>query len=110
MDDTVWVVTFHVPWCPYCQKWMPEFQKVAESPLLSKGTEVNFKFGTVDASTNKQLTKIYGITNVPAIKIFFAKGEDWFMDDYTGKRKASKLIGYLNDFYIKNMLPDSEVI
>ena len=32
------------------------------------------------------------------------------MDDFTGKRKASKLVNYLNDFYIKNMLPFSEIV
>ena len=110
LPDTVWVVTFHVPWCPYCKRWMPEHHKASTSPILSKGSGQNFRFGTVDASQQKQLTKIYGIKNVPAIKIFFDKGGDWFMDDYTGKRKASSLVKYLNDFYIKNMLPFSEMV
>ena len=110
LPDTVWVVTFHVPWCPYCKKWMPEHHKASTSPTLSKGSGQNFRFGTVDASQASQLVKIYGIKNVPAIKIFFEKDGHWFMDDYTGKRKASKLVKYLNDFYIKNMLPFSELV
>ena len=32
------------------------------------------------------------------------------MDDYTGKRKASALLDYLNAFYIKNMIPAHEVV
>ena len=32
------------------------------------------------------------------------------MEDYEGKRKASKLVKHLNDFYLKNMLPFSEIV
>ena len=32
------------------------------------------------------------------------------MEDFNGKRKASKLVSHLNDFYIKNMLPFSEIV
>ena len=34
LPDTVWVVTFHVPWCPHCKKWMPEHHKASTDPTL----------------------------------------------------------------------------
>lgn len=62
--EEIWIVEFFVPWCGYCQNFVPEYIKAAAA---LKGT---VKVGAVNADKFKDLTSKYRVQGFPTILIF----------------------------------------
>ena len=79
-------VMFYAPWCSYCKKFKPEFEKAAN--ILSKE---NLIVGKIDGTIEKNLADKYDIKAYPTMK-FFIKGSPF---DYNGGRKESDVVNWV---------------
>lgn len=68
-DNSPTFAMFHVPWCGYCKKTMPEWKKLKTSGVLdSKNT--NVKIVDINCEEDKDIAKKYKIDGYPTIKYF----------------------------------------
>ncbi|GAA6007761.1 hypothetical protein JCM10207_004865 [Rhodosporidiobolus poonsookiae] len=86
--DKLSVVAFVAPWCGYCKKLAPEFDKAADS---LRGI-VNFVSVDCDEDQNKQLCGEMGVQGFPTIKVF--PGGKAPPRNYDGQRTTKDIITY----------------
>ncbi|KAL7208737.1 hypothetical protein ACSBR1_030466 [Camellia fascicularis] len=86
------VVHFYVPWCRHCQKFTPEYEKVA-SLLSSHDPQITLAKVNVDDEKNRGLASEFKISGYPTIKIFRNGGN--YIQDYEGPRDAKRIVAYL---------------
>jgi len=95
--DHLWMVTFYADWCPYCEPFSPELEAAQKDTALA---DKKIKFGAVNVMENRDLTMQYGVSRSPSVKIF---GKDKATpEDYTGHRKRTELVEYLNNYASTN--------
>jgi protein disulfide-isomerase A6 len=58
-SNDIWIVEFYAPWCSHCKKLKPEYEQAAKN---LKGI---VKFGMVDATVEKELSKRFEIKSFP---------------------------------------------
>jgi protein disulfide-isomerase-like protein len=109
--NSIWLVTFYVPWCEHAAALSPELEAAA-ADLMSKGFQI--QFGAVDVSKNQQLGWAYQIESSPTIKIFFNQDGELVATDYLGDRMQGDIHSFCQDQYRqKNILysdlPDNYV-
>ncbi|GAA5874584.1 hypothetical protein JCM3774_004653 [Rhodotorula dairenensis] len=85
-SDKLTVAAFVAPWCGYCKKLAPDYDKVADS---LKGL-VNIVSVDCDADANKPLCGEMGIQGFPTLKIF--PGGKAPSRNYDGPREAKDII------------------
>ncbi|KWU46213.1 thioredoxin-domain-containing protein [Rhodotorula sp. JG-1b] len=85
-SDKLTVAAFVAPWCGYCKKLAPDYDKVADS---LKGL-VNIVSVDCDADSNKPLCGEMGIQGFPTLKIF--PGGKAPSRNYDGPREAKDII------------------
>ncbi|GAA5825513.1 hypothetical protein JCM11251_000267 [Rhodosporidiobolus azoricus] len=85
-SDKLTVAAFVAPWCGYCKKLAPEFDKTADS---LKGL-VNIVSVDCDEDQNKPLCGEMGVQGFPTIKVF--PGGSAPPRDYAGAREAKDII------------------
>jgi len=81
---------FHTEWCGYCQKAMPEWEKLESGPKQFGNTEVSFI--RVNAEKERETADLYEINAYPTIKLETSEGLSTFDQ---GAPTAEKLTHYL---------------
>ena len=81
-----WFVDFFAPWCPPCQKLLPEFRKAAEGL-----PEVNF--GTVDCTIHQNLCRNYNVRSYPTTLIYNQSTPHLF----SGQHAAHAIVEFAED-------------
>jgi protein disulfide-isomerase-like protein len=83
-------VMFYAPWCGYCKKAMPEWDKLQKDYKKCKIIKV-------DCDKNKDMAKLHDIKSYPTIK-FLPNGLSSTDDseEYDGNRTESDFIKFLN--------------
>ena len=88
---------FSVDWCPYCQKFKPDFKKLQDKfngKKNSNGTLL--KLVLVDCNKYEELcSSKYKISGYPTLKIITNNNPDG--DDYTGSRQLDELELFLDE-------------
>ncbi|GAA5937453.1 hypothetical protein JCM1841_000541 [Sporobolomyces salmonicolor] len=87
-SEKLTVAAFTAPWCGYCKKLAPDFDKVADS---LKGI-VNVVNVDCDEEQNKPLCSEMGVQGFPTIKVF--PGGSAPSRNYDGQRTAKDIISY----------------
>ncbi|GAA5870721.1 hypothetical protein JCM1840_006784 [Sporobolomyces johnsonii] len=87
-SEKLTVAAFTAPWCGYCKKLAPDFDKVADS---LKGI-VNVVNVDCDEDQNKPLCGEMGVQGFPTIKVF--PGGSAPSRNYDGQRTAKDIISY----------------
>ncbi len=96
----MWMVAFVAPWCGYCKRLEPEYEKAAKS----LGGVVNI--AKVNADLHKNLAARFQVKGFPTIK-FFPAGDrkaKQNVEDYQSERSAKAIVDY--SMYRFNSLPD----
>ena len=84
-SNNIWMVNFYAPWCGWCQRLAPEWEKAAK---MLKDTNVNI--GSVDCTVQEKIAKSNQIRGYPTIKIFY-KGS---VKNYNYKRNAEDIANF----------------
>ncbi|XP_055506942.1 protein disulfide-isomerase A2-like [Leucoraja erinacea] len=85
------LVEFYAPWCGHCQSLAPEYSRAAEQ-LRNESVEVSL--AKVNAIEEPELAAEFQVTSYPTLKLF-KEGHRDAPVDYTGKRTASGIVGWL---------------
>ncbi|KAK6619580.1 hypothetical protein RUM43_012337 [Polyplax serrata] len=83
-SDNIWLVEFFAPWCGHCQNLAPKYDKAASA---LRGV---VKVGAVNCDVEKELSRRFGITGFPQIKIFGADKNK--PQQYNGDRTAKAIV------------------
>jgi protein disulfide-isomerase-like protein len=75
------VVEFFAPWCPYCQKFAPAYNRAAKK---IQNESSNIKFGRVDVSKERALARRFKIRGFPVLHLF--KNGMHMKDTLVGRR------------------------
>lgn len=82
------LVEFYAPWCAHCQKFEPEYAKLAS--MLNKESPP-IKIARIDANKYDEVASKYTISGFPTLK-FFTKGD---VLDHTESKNADALYEYV---------------
>ncbi|CAN1859838.1 Probable protein disulfide-isomerase A6 [Linum perenne] len=88
--DRAALVEFYAPWCGFCKKLTPEYEKLGASFKKSKSVLI----GKVDCDAHKSLCNKFGVSGYPALK-WFPKGS-LEPKMYDGERTAEALSEFVN--------------
>eukprot|EP00929_Paragymnodinium_shiwhaense_P053425 TRINITY_DN26731_c0_g1_i1.p1 TRINITY_DN26731_c0_g1~~TRINITY_DN26731_c0_g1_i1.p1 ORF type:complete len:528 (+),score=70.33 TRINITY_DN26731_c0_g1_i1:38-1585(+) len=74
------IVDFYMPWCPHCQHWAPDYERLALAIQRFDQSHANQTTGlilaaTVDCVQDADLCTHFNISSYP--KLLFGKREDW---------------------------------
>jgi thiol-disulfide isomerase/thioredoxin len=86
------VVDFFIPWCDWCQRLLPTWDKFAEQ---AKSEDLPVAFGQIDCVANADLCRHERIMAFPTLR-WYHNGQ-MVGPDYTGKRDVDALILYARD-------------
>jgi len=84
------LVEFYAPWCGHCKNLAPTYEKVAEAFKA----ESNCVVAKVDADSEHDLAKRFGVSGYPTIKFFSKTNKEG--EEYSGGRSEQDFIDYLN--------------
>ncbi|KAJ1642233.1 protein disulfide-isomerase precursor, partial [Dispira simplex] len=88
LDNDLMMVEFYAPWCGYCKKLAPEYEKAATA-LKPKGIPL----AKVDCTTEENLCSKYGVKGYPTL-LTFRKGQDE-PSKYEKARNEQGIVSYL---------------
>ncbi|XP_051881394.1 protein disulfide-isomerase A6-like [Pristis pectinata] len=104
-SDKLWLVEFYVHWCEHCERFVPEWIKVA---LALKGI---VKVGAIDVTKYASIGHQYEIEEFPTIK-FFGVNKNKPEKYYGGRSSAAITNGVLNSirFIVRERLIEKSSI
>ncbi|RNF20120.1 putative protein disulfide isomerase [Trypanosoma cruzi] len=85
------LVEFYAPWCGYCKKMVPEFEKVGQAVKKARDKVL---VGKVDATQNRDLAERFGVNGYPTILFFPADSQT--KQQYSEAREATAFLSFLN--------------
>ncbi len=78
-SDSLVVVDFWAPWCPYCRQLLPIFEE------LSEEYQDRARFVKLNAEDAPEIAAKYGVTSIPVLKFFCAGREVYELLGYMPK-------------------------
>lgn len=91
MEGKPALVEFFAPWCGHCKNLAPVYEQLAQDFAFAKKDKLSI--AKVDADSEKELGKRFGIQGFPTIKYFDGKSEK--PEDYNGGRDLESLTEFL---------------
>ncbi len=85
------LVKFHVPWCAWCQKLIPEYQKSSQALHLEKRGS-SMRLAEVNCDIENDLCKTYKIKGYPTMLLF---KNGILVEKYLGKHLAKSITNYM---------------
>ncbi|KAL4556218.1 hypothetical protein LXL04_038862 [Taraxacum kok-saghyz] len=101
------LVEFYAPWCGYCKKIAPEYERLGNGFKKAKSVLI----GKVDCDEDKDICTKYEVTGYPTFK-WFPKGS-LEPKKYDGERTADKFADFVNSqagTYVKVSAVGSNVV
>eukprot|EP00300_Choanocystis_sp_HF-7_P021175 c20748_g1_i1.p1 GENE.c20748_g1_i1~~c20748_g1_i1.p1 ORF type:complete len:600 (+),score=138.30 c20748_g1_i1:279-2078(+) len=91
------LVMFYAPWCPHCQRALPEFELLAQS--MHGNPLVNVTVAILDAVQYKDQARQYGGTHrYPTVELFPKGNKDGVVPAvYMGPLTSDHMVAYLNE-------------
>jgi len=80
---------YYAPWCGFCKRLMPEWEKVKEALKADPSVKIN----TINSEENPKLAEQAGVKSYPTI--FLQKGGKEFT--YNGPRTAEAMINFVRN-------------
>ncbi|GAB2277841.1 Protein disulfide-isomerase 5-4 [Dionaea muscipula] len=103
-EHDILVVNFYAPWCPWCNRLKPSWEKAAKimREKYDPETDGRILLGKVDCTVEGDLCRRHHIQGYPSIRIF-KKGSDLRNDDhghhdhesYYGDRDTDSLVKFM---------------
>ena len=84
--DSLWLVIFYAPWCKYCQKVIPEINKVASA------VDGKLSIGKIDCTKEEAICNDHNIESYPTLKYY--RDSQW--EEYYGDRDTVSMIDFAN--------------
>ena len=84
------LVKFYTPWCGYCKKLAPEYEKAA---TILKKNDPPVPLIKVDCTAETAVCDKYSVKSYPTLKIF---KNGVVESEYTGPRDADAIVKYMN--------------
>lgn len=78
------IIFFGVPWCGYCRKAVPDYEKTAQM------LKPHYTFYYVNCEENPDIAKKFNVKGYPTIKFVDKNGEIY--KDYTGDRSVKSYL------------------
>ncbi|EFA76811.1 thioredoxin fold domain-containing protein [Heterostelium album PN500] len=89
-----WFIVFYAPWCGFCKKYMPGFEKV------SSQFAGNVRFGKINCDEHKSICELYNIPGYPTFKYFESDG----YRDFAVEPSENNIVQYLQSGYSQQQL------
>lgn len=98
------LINFYAPWCPHCQHFAPEFERLSKELADDKYPASQAVFtGSVDCVEFADLCHLWNVTGYPTLR--FGTCEQWFMPNATAHLQhinfqlntAEKVAVWIND-------------
>ncbi|KAJ8441218.1 hypothetical protein Cgig2_024947 [Carnegiea gigantea] len=83
---------FYAPWCKFCQKLAPEYEKAA-SILFNHDPPITLAKTDITVEDNRDLALKFNVQGIPALKILRNGGE--IVQNYKGPRDADGIVQYI---------------
>lgn len=81
-------IAFISPTCPHCKNLKPEFEKASE---LIQDINSNVIYAEIDATVNRNVSKLYNITKYPVL-LLFKNGA--VIDYFSGSRNSEQILDW----------------
>lgn len=91
-SGTPTLVEFFAPWCGHCKTLAPVFEDLALAFESAKG---KVQIAKVDADSERDLGKRFGVQGFPTLKWFDGKSDK--PEDYNGGRDLEALTAFITD-------------
>lgn len=87
-DGSTWFIDWYAPWCPPCQRLMPELRRASQ-----QFDSERIKFGTIDCTLHSNLCAQQGIRSYPTTALYNASKIHFFH----GKLHEESIIEFVQD-------------
>lgn len=86
------LVNMYVPWCIYCKRLDPEFEKAATALNARDPLILLAKVDCTQPADRKGICRKYRVKGYPSLKLF-KHGE--YVSEYTGKRFNESIVNFM---------------
>jgi len=89
------VALFYADWCPHCVDFKPHYKKAMSNLNGNTYKAKKLRFEMVDCDAHKSLSKEYGVSGFPTVKILKSNNTS-DIEEYSGERSYEGLSEYFS--------------